>query len=166
MNKKSLWQILWDYDPNGLLVVTPELLVTVVNPAFCSMFRISEQNILGYHLGKWFDDISDFKKAWSEKIIIPAEKKNYERYNLFVRRLIFPVPEEQVIAAIFVNLTTEWEQAQQLELMKQRIIGEVNSVIQEQTHVVQSIAQLLGETTAKANISLQHLIKLINSDTL
>jgi hypothetical protein len=30
---KTLWKLLWDYDPNGLLVVDTGLMVRVVNPA-------------------------------------------------------------------------------------------------------------------------------------
>jgi hypothetical protein len=40
-SKKSLWQLLWDY-PNALVVVDPQLRVTIVNPAFCERCTISE----------------------------------------------------------------------------------------------------------------------------
>ena len=34
-DRPSLWQILWDHDPNGLVVVNPDLHVTLVESIFC-----------------------------------------------------------------------------------------------------------------------------------
>lgn len=166
MNKKSLWQLLWDYDPNGLVVVTPDLLVTIANPAFCEMFNITEKDIVGYSLAKYFDDTHDFLAAWQNNRVVPPEKKIYERYALYVRRLIFPIREENVIAAIFVNLTEEWKKTKEVEAMKQHVLDEVSAVVNEQIQVVQHIAQLLGESTAKSHISLRRLVELIQSNKL
>lgn len=166
MNKRSLWQVLWDYDPNGLVVVTPELLITVVNPSFCSMFNLKEQDLLGYSLTRFFDDAQVFRTAWDENRIIPPEKKLYTTIQLYVRRLIFPIREEQVIAGIFVNLTDEWLKLQQAESMKQQVLEEVTAVINDQVLVAQHIAQLLGDTTARSSISLHRLAALVQKDVL
>lgn len=166
MNRKSLWQTLWDYDPNGLVVVTPDLLVTLVNPAFCSLFKVEEKDVVGYPLTRFFDDTHEFQRAWSTGSIIPPERKLYERYSVFVRRLIFPIPDEKVIAAIFVNLTDEWKKLQALETMKQHVLDEVSSVVNEQIRVAQHIAQLLGESTAKSHISLRRLAELVQLNKL
>ncbi|MFT3786302.1 MAG: PAS domain-containing protein [Tepidisphaeraceae bacterium] len=40
---KSLWELIWDYDPNGLVAVDRDLLIRVVNPAFCDMVGAMRQ---------------------------------------------------------------------------------------------------------------------------
>jgi PAS domain S-box-containing protein len=166
INKKTLWQTLWDYDPNGLVVVNPAMLITVVNPAFCRLFGVEEKDILGYSLSKVLDDTVDFQEAWTLNQIRRAEGKEYPRHQLFVRRLLFPIPDEQVIAGIFVDLTTEWQQQRMLEGLKHQVLEEVDTVIQEQMHAAQEIAQLLGETTARSKINLHKLTALVKGNII
>jgi PAS domain-containing protein len=61
--KRTLWEVLWDHDPNGLVVVNPELLVTIVNPSFCRMFRTSEKEIVGFPLSRLLDDAQEFRRV-------------------------------------------------------------------------------------------------------
>ncbi len=46
-SQKSLWELLWDYDPNGLLVVDTDLRVKLVNAALCAMFGATPERIIG-----------------------------------------------------------------------------------------------------------------------
>ncbi len=51
----ALWKLLWDYDPNGLLVVDKDMRITLVNPALCSMFHTQPDTInrdAGAHLAQ------------------------------------------------------------------------------------------------------------------
>ena len=164
--KKSFWQVLWDYDPNALVVVNPDMIVTTVNPAFCRMFSVEEKDIIGHPLSRVLDDSSEFQAALTCNQIRGAEKKEYPRYGLYVRRLLFPIRQEHAVAAIFVDLTNEWKERQNVEVMKQHVIDEVNTVINEQMLAVQEIAKLLGETAARSKISLHKLTGLINENTV
>lgn len=38
-DRPSLWQILWDHDSNGLVVVNPDLHVTLVESIFSPLFK-------------------------------------------------------------------------------------------------------------------------------
>jgi PAS domain-containing protein len=162
--KRTLWQVLWDYDPNGLVVVNPDLLVTIVNPSFCQMFRMSEKEILGFPLGKVLDDTDDFREAWEKNEPRAAEGKEYPRQGLFVRRLLFPVREENIVAGIMVDLTHEWKHQKELDALKEQTINEISAVIGNQTRIAQEIARLLGETTAESQVGLHRLIRLLKKD--
>ncbi len=61
---KSLWEILWDYDPNGLLVVNPEMRIQVVNQAFCRMFQAVEAQLIGLDAADLLKDTSDLIQVW------------------------------------------------------------------------------------------------------
>jgi PAS domain-containing protein len=45
--EKSLWELLWDYDPNGLVALDGSMRIQVVNPAFCRMFRVDAEAVTG-----------------------------------------------------------------------------------------------------------------------
>ena len=57
--QKTLWELLWDYDPNGLLVVDTNLIVTLVNPALCAMFKTTPEAIIGRPVATLLDDPDD-----------------------------------------------------------------------------------------------------------
>ena len=80
-----------------------------------------------------------------------------------MRKVIFPVPGEKVVAGIFVDLTQEWRQRKELELLRSRTAQEVRNVVDNQMRVAQEIAGLLGETTAQTKVSLLRLLKLLES---
>jgi PAS domain-containing protein len=45
--KSSVWKLLWDYDPKGLLMLDANLRIVLVNPALCRMFRSDAARSIG-----------------------------------------------------------------------------------------------------------------------
>jgi PAS domain S-box-containing protein len=161
-HKKSLWELLWDYDPNGLIAVDPEMNVRVVNPAFCSMFGLNESGVVGKPVSLFLDDVTDFREAWENNQVIPAKEQDYPRYGLHVRQVTFAIRDEGIIACIMVNLTHEWQQQEEMRQLRRETIEKVNEVVDNQMKVAQEIASLLGETTAETKVSLLRLIQIID----
>ena len=56
----------------------------------------------------------------------------YPQFDLYARKVIFPVPDEQVVAGIFVDLTREWKQQQEFQRLKHQAIQEVHQVVDKQ----------------------------------
>lgn len=167
---KSMWELLWDYDPNGLVVVDAQMNVQIVNPAFCKMFRIGQQNtgcrsVIGQSAEDLLGDLSDFKRAWEENCEIRGTETAYPEYNLYVKKVIFPVREENVVACILVDITHEWQQRNELLTLKREAIRKVNQVVDNQMHVAQQIAGLLGETTAETKVSLLKLLAMLEQES-
>jgi PAS domain S-box-containing protein len=166
METPSLWKMLWDYDPNALIVVNPELIVTIVNPAFCKMFHVKEEQVVGHPAAAVIEDVEEFTKVWELNEIRKAEPKEYTQYGLYVRRLFFPIHEENAIACIMVDLSAEWQKQREFNALKQATAAEITNVINNQMRVAQEIARLLGETSAESKISLHRLLKMINQEVL
>jgi len=163
-NSAALWKLLWDFDPNGLLVLDDTMRILLVNPAMCQMLKTRRERLLGQPAADFLDDISDFERAHSLQEEVVGQEASYPRFDLHVRKVIFPVPNEKVVAGIFVDLTHEWKQQNELEVLRARTALEVRNVVDKQMRVAQEIAGLLGETTAETKVSLLRLLDLLHPD--
>jgi len=43
----TLWKLLWDYDPNGLLVLDEQMNIKLVNQSLCRMLKSDAGALLG-----------------------------------------------------------------------------------------------------------------------
>jgi PAS domain S-box-containing protein len=161
-----LWQRLWEYDPNGLIVVDADMYIRLVNPAFCRMFNIKQQDITGQPASLVLDDISDFQKVWKNDIVIRGQFREYPRYNLYVNQVIFSIEDEGVVACIMVDLSHELDRKRELDRLRNETVKKVNEVVDNQMKVVQEIAGLLGETTAETKVSLLKIIQMLEQDRM
>ena len=158
--KKTLWKLLWDYDPNGLIAVDPHMIIQVVNPAFCSLFQVDQNKIIGMHAAEILGDVSDFQSAWQNNQVVKGSEKEYPQYGLYVRKVIFPIRDENIVACIMVDLTFELQHQKEMHRIKEETLERVNKVVDKQMQVAQEIASLLGETTAETKVSLLKLRKM------
>ncbi len=164
MSDKTLWEKLWEFDPNSLVVMDhSSLIIKLVNPSFCQTVKTHESEVLGKHASVFFDDLRDFERAWEDNTIIRKEKK-FPRYGTYMRLVIFPIKREDIIACIMVDLTCEHVEREELRKMKKELLLNVNKVIDRQMHIAQEIASLLGETTADSKVSLIKIRNLLNEE--
>ncbi|MEN4013788.1 MAG: PAS domain-containing protein [Chloroflexota bacterium] len=161
---KSLWELLWDYDPNGLVVVDARMVIQVVNPAFCRMFQTSPEALIGTHAGALLGDLDCFQQVRETKQAVAGLEREYPQYGLNVRKVLFPVLEEDMVACIMVDLTDEWKQRSEIQNLRRETILKVHSVVDKQMKVAQKIAGLLGETTAETKASLLKLLELVEKE--
>ena len=157
---KTVWQLLWDYDPNGLVVVDPQLRIRIANEAFCEMFKSTAAELDGRFVAEVLDDAEDFRQIWEDDQIIRKEK-HYPRYNLYVRKVLFAIRDQELMACIMVDMTQEWRQKEELRRLKEETLRNVDSVVDRQMKVAQEIAGLLGETTAATKVSLLRLAEML-----
>jgi PAS domain-containing protein len=161
---KTLWELLWDYDPNGLLVVDTGLMVRVVNPALCRMFKKGPDIVIGKSVSLLVDDPEDFLEVWEENRPVKAREKAYPAHELYVRKVMFPIRDQGIIACIMVDLTQEWRQKNDFLQLRQETVQRVSQVINNQMRVAHEIASLLGETTAESKVSLLKLMEMVERD--
>jgi PAS domain S-box-containing protein len=159
--EKTLWELLWEYDPNGLLVVDLQMNVKLVNPALCEMFHTVPEKIIGRNAADLRGDVHDLKETWDANSVIQAKEKDYPDHDLHVREVIFPLKSHNLIACIVVDTSHEWKQREELQKIKNQTIQRVNEVVDKQMKVAQEIASLLGETTANTKVSLLQLLKTL-----
>lgn len=162
--QNHLWELLWEYDPNGLIVVDAEFYIKLVNPAFCRMFGIGAQDVIGQPADMLLEDISDFKKVWQTDTVIRGKPKEYPKYNLYVNEVLFSIGDEGLIACIMVDMSHDLERRKELEKLKKETVKKVNQVVDKQMKVAQEIAGLLGETTAETKVSLLKIIQTLEKE--
>ena len=164
-NRKTLWESLWDYDPNGLVVFDNDLIVRVVNPAFCRMFGVTVEEIVGKHASVVMDDaeelIAMLKRPEGTQ---PHREKYYAKQDLAVRQVVFPIEDEGINACILVDHTHDFKMRREMLTRKQQTIARVQEVVDKQMKVAQEIAGLLGETTAETKVSLIKIVELVENE--
>lgn len=161
---KTFWELLWDYDPNGLLVVDSGMVIRIVNPALCQMVGMEAADLVGKPAADVFDNVDDLRECWETGRTFHAVEKHYEAYDLFVREVIFSIRDENVVACIMVNVTHERRRKDEMLALKQEALEQVSSVVNKQMKVAQEIAGLLGETTAETQIGLLRLTEMLKRE--
>lgn len=164
-NRKTLWESLWDYDPNGLIAFDNDLIVRVVNPAFCRMFGVTVDEIVGKSAGLVMDDAEELAAMLKRPEGTPPHReKYYAKQDLAVRQVVFPVEDEGIIACILVDHTHDFKLRREMLVRKQQTIARVQEVVDKQMKVAQEIAGLLGETTAETKVSLIKIVELVEKE--
>ncbi len=162
----SLWKLLFDHDPNGLIVLDEGLGVKLVNVAMCRMLKTDAAGLVGRPAAELLGDVSDFRRAFDQRVECVGQEQSYPQFDLYVRKVIFPVPDERVVAGIFVDMTREWKQRRELLRLKQEALQQVRQVVDKQMSVAQEIAGLLGETTAETKVSLLRLLEMLQRENV
>ncbi|CAD5920881.1 PAS domain-containing protein [Planktothrix agardhii] len=160
--QNHLWQLLWEYDPNGLIAVDSDLMIKVVNPAFCKLFNVEASEIIGKPVTEILGNVDHFKTVWETNQVIRGRETEYPEYHLYIREFIFPIKEENIIGCIMSDITAEMERKKETDIIKAETVKKVNEVVDNQMKVAQEIAGLLGETTAETKISLLKIIEMVN----
>lgn len=161
-SQTNLYKLLWEYDPNALIAIDSDLIIKLVNPSFCQLFQVENEEIIGKPVTDILGDINHMKKAWDKKQIIKNRETKYTTQNIIVKEFIFPIPEENFILCIMTDITAEIFQQKELKEMQEEMIIKVNKVVHNQMKVAQEIAGLLGETTAETKVTLFKLLALFN----
>ncbi|HAO11980.1 MAG TPA: hypothetical protein DCQ51_12605 [Planktothrix sp. UBA8407] len=160
--QNHLWQLLWEYDPNGLIAVNSDLIIKLVNPAFCQLFNVEKSQIIGKHATEILGNVDHFKEVWDRNEVIRGRETEYPEYDLYIREFVFPIKEENIIGCIMTDITVEMGRKKETDIIKAETVKKVNEVVDNQMKVAQEIAGLLGETTAETKISLLKIIEMVN----
>jgi len=163
INQNRFLRLLWEYDPNGLIVIDSEMNIKFANPAFCKMFGVTLNDVIHQPAETILEDISDFQEVWQQDIVIRDKVQEYPLHGLYVEQLIFSIQEEGIIASIMVDITQEIERKNDMDKLKNETIKKVNEVVDKQMKVVQEIAGLLGETTAETKVGLLKIIQTLET---
>ncbi|MBD2424789.1 PAS domain-containing protein [Phormidium sp. FACHB-1136] len=161
-----LWQLLWEYDPNGLIVVDADLYIKLVNPAFCRMFKVQPDDVIGQPAATILDDVSDFRRVWETGEVYRGKPREFAQHDLLVNQVIFPIPDEGIIACIMADYSHQLTERRELMAIKETTIKQVNQVVDNQMKVVQEIAGLLGETTAQTKVSLLKIVQMLQHEAV
>jgi len=143
--------------PNGVIIADEDLIITEINPAAVKMFGRQSMQLIGHKLDQLIDP-GEFQLVLKGKRAVITDSRNLEN-GIIARQVIFPL--ENMVVGIFIDITKEVTQQNELLRVKTQTIERAQEVIKKQMTVAQEIAGLLGETTAETKILLNQLIKLM-----
>jgi hypothetical protein len=129
------------------------------------MFKADLMSLIKKDVGAILDDPQDFRTVWETDQAIRKEK-HYPQYDLYVRKVMFAIRNQGILACIMVDITHDWKQKQQLLQLKEETLRNVDLVVDKQMKVAQEIASLLGETTAQAKVNLLRLSEMLKKEEL
>lgn len=158
---KNVWEVIWDYDPNGLLVIDEKFDIQLINPAFARYFHLEGSDIIGRKVTDFFSDIEDFVKISTGEMEIVRAIKDRDEAGLTFSEVTFKIEDKGLIAKIFNNITPKDKEVRDLKL---QITEEVQKIVEKQMKVGQEIASILGETTAETKATLVKLLNILKRE--
>ena len=151
-----------DTSPNGIVILNEDLAILSMNPTFKHFFSCSDA-VLGRQIS-YLMDPAPFEKLVSgmaDKLDITV---SHRPYNLMCRELIYTLSEEKQIVGIFMNITNQQEQENQLKELRSQTVEQANELLEHQVRMAINMAQFLGESTAKGEALVRKLMILSEGD--
>ena len=150
------------HTPNGVLLVDKETRIRFVNPAFLTMFRCADDELMG-RPAKEFVHSDCFESAIAAGGSLMV-KESIPEHGVSFRVGIFPIEGEGLYCGIFIDISEEEKARKDFLDLKAQTLKRAQEVISRQMQTVQEIARLLGETTAETKVLLMKLISLYQEE--
>jgi uncharacterized Fe-S cluster-containing protein len=148
--------------PNGVLILDEDLTILSMNPAFKRFFSCTD-TILGRHIS-YLMDPAPFEKLISGVVDTVDVTITHPHYNLLTRELLYILKEERQIVGIFINITSQQEHEKKLKEIRSQTITQADELLEHQIKMAQTIAQFLGESTARGEELVRKLLTLSESN--
>jgi iron only hydrogenase large subunit-like protein/uncharacterized Fe-S cluster-containing protein len=148
--------------PNGVLILDEDLTILSVNPAFKRFFSCTD-TVLGRHIS-YLMDPAPFEKLVSGVTDAMDVTITHRHYNLMTRELLYILKEERQIVGIFINITSQKEHETKLKEIRSQTIAQADELLEHQIKMAQTIAQFLGESTARGEELVRKLMTLSESN--
>jgi len=148
--------------PNGIVILDKELKILAVNPAFKKFFYCSDA-VLGRHIS-YLMDPAPFEKLITGTTDSLDIVRTHKHYNLMCRELLYILKQEQQIVGIFINITSQQENEKKLKEIKLQTVQQASELLEHQIKMAQTIAQFLGESTARGEELVRKLMSLTEGD--
>ena len=144
--------------PNGILLVDRETRIRFVNPAFRTMFRCAEEELLGAPAARFVHcDCFERAIAAGGQLMV---KSSVPDHDISFRVGLFPLEGQALYCGIFIDTSEEEKAKKHLRELRAQSLARAQEVISRQMKTAQEIARLLGETTAETKILLVKLMSL------
>jgi PAS domain S-box-containing protein len=144
--------------PNGILLVDRETRIRFVNPAFRTMFRCSEEELLGEPAARFVHcDCFERAIAAGGQLMV---KSSVPAHDISFRVGLFPIEGQELYCGIFIDTSEEEKAKKHLRELRAQTLARAQEVISRQMKTAQEIARLLGETTAETKVLLVKLMSL------
>lgn len=150
--------------PDAILVLNDELEIQKINPKAKKILRIrDESDVMGEHIGRLLDP-EPFEMVMFKKKDLMYEQLYLAEYECYVEQTIIYNREGHQFICILCDITADMALREKKLANQNQAFEIANDMAKKQLKIVQSIASLLGETTADTLIALEHLKETIADD--
>jgi PAS domain-containing protein len=150
------------HTPNGVLLVDQQCIIRFFNPAFRTMFRCGEENLLGKPAAEFVhSDCFERAIAAGGSLMV---KESIGDHDLSFRVGLFPIEGEHLYCGIFIDITDEEKAKERLHQLREQTLQRAQEVISRQMQTAQEIARLLGEATADTKVLLVKVMSLFKEE--
>ncbi len=149
--------------PNGIVILDENLSILHMNDSFRKMFMCTNSN-----LGKNISFLMEpeiFEEASYKPSEVTEMIADHSKYNLVCNQIIYCLKEERQIVGIFVNLTSNLKNKQQLNALRQQTLDQARNLLDHQLDLAGQLAMFVGESTAKSEKLLDNLMKMAAQDS-
>lgn len=151
-----------EHTPNGVLLVNKKTRIQFVNPAFRTLFKCKDDELLG-RLAREYVHSDCFERAIAAGGSLMV-KESIPEHGVSFRVGIFPIEGENLYCGIFIDISDEEKARKDFLELRAQTLQRAQEVISRQMQTAQEIAKLLGETTAETKVLLMKLISLYQKE--
>jgi len=148
-----------DRDPNGIVLLSHELEILHMNPAFKKMFACSDA-LIGKKISYLIDPVQ-FEKLIAGKEGVLRQDVQYSNYGMVCHLIAYAMPEENQVVGVFVDITDVKSNKDKLTEIKSETVHKAQELIDHQINMAQELARFLGENTARGEVLMKNLIDSI-----
>lgn len=154
---ESLSHTVLENTPNGILVIDSHMKLREFNEAAQRIFK-------PLHFAAGMDASSlDLENRYGQAMKTGRQlddlPMNYPQWDLITLQTLVPIPSENLLLVVIEDITQREIDQREVKEMKIQVMAKAKKVIDQQMTVAQTIASLLGETTAETKASLYELMK-------
>lgn len=147
--------------PDGILILNEELEIQKLNNKAKNILRVKDEAVvLGEDIGRLLDP-EPFEMVLLNKRSILKKRMYLLEYECHVEQSIIYNKESRQFICIMRDITAEALQRKKKLETQNQAFDIANDMAKKQLQIVQSIASLLGETTADTLIALENLKETI-----
>ena len=148
-----------DHDPNGLILLSKDLKILHMNPAFKHMFSCSD-TLLGRKIS-YLIDPDPFEKLSTGNETVFRQIVHYGSYNLICHLVAYVLPKDDQYVGVFIDVTSSQTSKEKLTEIKTETVIKAQELIDHQIRMAQELAKFLGENTAMGEVLMKKLIESI-----
>lgn len=156
----SLANVVMDNSPNMVLVVDKELVIQECSSICQRIFGVTRDEIIGHDIIEFMDD-TDFEWAIQNKSNLKYKTVELVGYNKYVQQNITYLPDTESLLIILIDITERKNLEAEQRAKNEEIVAMTQKIVDKQMMVAQTIAGLLGESTAETKLALINLSKTL-----
>ncbi len=149
--------------PNGILMVSKDLKILSMNPAFRKMFFCTD-GVLGKPIS-YLMDADPFEKLAARQSGPITQTVEHKRYHRLCHQVLYRLEEENQIVGIFVDITESWMTRSRLDHLRSELALQARALLEHQEETSRQMARLLGENAAQGQQLLEKLTQLAGEPT-